>query len=215
MNRRKFLASVGVSGVMSVTAGCLSGSKEYKGDYGHPAANNISDQPRIGPKPSESDAVIIAFEDPACPICKSFHNGAYQELKNKYIESGELTFIYRGIDVVYDWGEVPLKIQEKVYDEVGSKRSMELIEKYYDEQDSISSENIMEKSNEILNSIGLDKELTSGLNKYGSNLRDDIQASEKSGVRGTPTFYLFSNKKYETEIVGSKSTSVYTSVFEL
>lgn len=215
MNRRKFLSSVAVASFAS-TAGCINNnSKEYEGNYGHPSANNINSQPLIGPEPSNSNSLIIGFEDPACPICKSFHDGAYQELKDKYIDSGELTFVYRGVDVVYNWGKMPLQIQESVYQEEGSKKSIELINEYYNRQDNISGENVQEKSKEILEYIGLSENYLSGLQQYDSEYNSDVKAYDESGVRGTPTFYLFKDKNYETEIVGSKNTSVYESVLDL
>lgn len=220
MKRRKFLASTIGIGITS-TAGCLdfgssNNRREYEGNYGHPSGNDISSQPYIGPKPSNSNSLIVGFEDPACPVCASFHKNALQDLRDKHIESGNLTFVYRGIDVVYDWGTRPLQIQEKVNSVEGNEKSMELINEYYKRQRNINSNNVMDKSRTILNSIGLNagEYLPIGDEKE-SLVQEDFTASNKSNVSGTPTFYLFSDKDYETKIVGAKSASVYESVLNL
>lgn len=109
MERRKFLSITASSGLAS-TAGCIgpltndSNQNQISGDYAHPSMADISNLPTIGPQPEDSDALIVAFEDPACPIYADFHNGLFQNLRNNYIKSGDLTFIYRGIDLTSSHG---------------------------------------------------------------------------------------------------------------
>lgn len=220
MERRKFLSITASSG-LAATAGCIGpltddgNQTQMTGDYAHPSMADISDLPTIGPSPEDSDALIVAFEDPACPICANFHNGPFQELKDNYITSGDLTFIHRGIDVIYDWGKIPLQIQQKVNEEKPDK-VFDIIQAYYSRQDNISSDNVMEISKEILRDNGLnDEKFTKNLDKYSNDLQNNLSASKKSSVRGTPTLHLFKEKKHETKVVGSKPPTIYESILNL
>ncbi len=38
---------------------------------------------------------IVEFSDFQCPFCQNFFNGAYKEIKEKYIDTGKVTLIYR------------------------------------------------------------------------------------------------------------------------
>lgn len=214
MKRRDFLATSASVGILS-TAGCIGSKKQYEGEYGHPSMNESSEQPRLGPKPEETNALIVAFEDPACPSCASFHTGPFQELKQNHIEEGNLTFIYRGIDVIYNWGQYPLQVQEKIYQNQPDK-VFDVIDEYYRRQRQISPNNVQEKSREILQDAGLDvEEYTSDLNSYNSAIQTDLSDSRQSRVRGTPTMFLFKDKKYETTVVGPKPATIYESILDL
>lgn len=214
MERRDFLATSASIGAL-LTTGCIGSKNQYEGEYAHPSMNQSSEQPRLGSEPDSSNALIVAFEDPACPICANFHNGVFQELKQDHIEEGNLTFIYRGIDVVYNWGRHPLRIQEKVYQNQPDK-IFDVIDEYYSRQRRISSENVEKKSREILQDLELDVEkYTSNLDSYNSAVQTDLNDSRKSGVRGTPTMYLFKDKQYQTTVVGSKQPTVYESILDL
>ena len=38
---------------------------------------------------------IVEFSDFQCPFCQRFYNSAYQEIKDKYIDTGKVKFVYR------------------------------------------------------------------------------------------------------------------------
>jgi len=49
------------------------------------------DAPRIGAGKVE----LVVFSDFQCPFCQSFVNGAYKEIKQKYVDTGKVKLIFR------------------------------------------------------------------------------------------------------------------------
>lgn len=46
----------------------------------------------IGEK--DAKVTITAFESLTCPHCKAFHDGAFKEIQEKYIETGKVRFVF-------------------------------------------------------------------------------------------------------------------------
>lgn len=216
MKRRKFLASTVGVGITS-TAGCVNiGRSSSMENYDHPSAQNILDRPYLGPNPRESDKLIVSFNDPACPSCADFYYDVFQDLRDKHIETGELTFVYRGVDIVYDWGSMPIRIQRKVYIDKGSEKAFDVIHKYYEMVDNISSDNVLKKSKEILRSLNLneDKYIPDEKSEEPEFLRENSKIFDTIDVPYVPRMYLFKDKKYQTNL-GLEDLSVFESALEL
>lgn len=205
---------------LSASAGCigpLSKSREDREPFSHPSTNNLMNQPALGPEPSRDVPVVIAFEDVACPVCARFHNNTFQSIKD-YTDSGDLTFIYRGIDVVYNWGSVAAKVQEAVHQN-RENRTFDVIDTYFDRQGEFSSSNELDKSSELLRDLDIDnpddiiKQVNDG--EFDEEVSNDLSASEKSGVRGTPTFDLLTDGKHKTKLVGAKNIETFENVLDL
>lgn len=219
-SRREFLKS-GILVATSATAGCigpLSRSDENKEPFSHPSVEGIENQPYLGPEPSRDTPIIVAFEDLACPSCAGFHGNTFQELKNQYIENQELTFVFRAVDVVYNWGSIAAQVQESVYQN-SEDRVFDVIDAYYNRQSEFSENNELEKSRSLLQDLSVDdadeiiSQVESG--EYQSDLQDDFEAAQNSGLRGTPTFNLFLDGKHRTKIVGPKGTFIFENTLNL
>jgi len=210
------LASTVGIGITS-TAGCLHiGKSNGEGNYNHLSAESILDRPYLGSNPKESDKVIVSFNDPACPACSDFYYEVFQDLRDKHIRTGELTFVYRGVDIVYDWGSLPIQIQREVYLNKGSEKAFEVIHKYYEVDDSISSDNVMKRSREILRSLNLDEEkfIPDEIGGKPEFLQKNENLYDTVDVPSVPRMYLFKNKKYQTNL-GSEDLSVFETALGL
>ena len=219
-SRRAFLRS-GIALGISATAGCIGPlyqSEENKEPFSHPSMEDIEGQPFLGPKPSRETPIIVAFEDLACPSCATFHRDTFQELKDQYIDKEELTFVFRGVDIVYNWGSIAAQVQEAVY-ENAEDRVFELINSYYDRQGDFSARNEIEMSESLLDDLSIDNSdrIIEQVNRgeYKSNLKQDMRAWKNSGLTGTPSFNLFIDGKYRTKIVGAEDVYVFESVLDL
>ena len=155
MNRRHFLKSTVGSGIV-LTSGCLNQSLSNK-KFSHPSYNEYKSQPRLGPELSENTPFIISFEDLSCPSCKHFHENTYSQLKEQYIDEGELSFVFRFVGFVQPWGDTAAKIQEAVYDKK-SEKVFDIINSFYDRQSDIIQSNVYDISREILDENDLDSE---------------------------------------------------------
>lgn len=219
-SRREFLKS-GMVVAASATAGCvgpLSRSNENKEPFSHPSVEGIDNQPYLGPEPSRDTPIIVAFEDLACPSCASFHQGAFQELKDQYMDNQQLTFVFRAVDVVYNWGSIAAQVQESVYQN-SEDRVFDVIDAYYNRQSEFSNSNELEMSKSLLQDLSVDNrekiisQVESG--EYQSDVQEDLNVAQNSGLRGTPTFNLFLDGKHQTKVVGPKGTFVFENTLNL
>lgn len=220
MKRRKFLESTGIATVVS-TSGCIgpsSNSSENDEPFSHPSTTDLNSQPFIGPSPSVEKPVIIAFEDLACPLCRSFHQNTFNELKQEYISNNDLTFVFRGTDFAgYPWSGTAALVQEAVYEQE-TEKTFDVIEQYYNNQERFNSSNIIEESRSMLENmdVNADSVINSVQNgEVSDNFQSDKSAGINANIRGTPSFVLLENGLYKTTVVGPKNISVFESVLSL
>jgi protein-disulfide isomerase len=212
LSRRQVLLGglLGLGGVAGATL--LGGSGGGKSLTEHAVATNLGTQPTLGPSPSAAEGTIVAFEDPSCPACARFESATFPQLKSELIDPGRVSFVFRGIPVVYQWGDPAVLALEATY-----SRSAEafwgLKEFYYREQANIRTENVQEVTRQYLTdhtNVDGDAVISNVQSETSRDAVDvDLHASQDAGVRGTPTFYLFSGNSFTTEIVGPQSYDVF------
>ena len=178
----------------------------------HSATTGLETQPTLGPPPGEAEGTIVAFEDPSCPSCARFERGTFPQLKSELIDDGRLSFVFRGIPVVYPWAEPAALALEATYDR-GVDVFWSLKEFYYRQQSSIGTENVQEVTRQFLadqtdvDAAAVVNDVDSGT--FSDAVDTDLQASQDAGVRGTPTFFLFKEGSFVTEIIGPQSFDVF------
>lgn len=142
VNRRAFLATAAAITSGVGLAGCIGGrsdgesttetettteirtttaetetttTADQQGPIDHPAAVGVTDEPTLGPAIDEAEAGIILFSDPSCPYCGDFHEKTFPELKEKLIDPGTVSYVYRTYPKVDPWGERAIYALESVY----------------------------------------------------------------------------------------------------
>ncbi len=114
--------------------------------------------------------------------------------------------------MVYPWGEPASHALEETYSQ-DPDAFWGLKDYYFQNQSDIGNENVeSETRGYIENNTNLDPEvvLTSMQNQgQREAVQIDLDASRNAGVRGTPTFYLFRDGEYITDILGPQSASVF------
>jgi protein-disulfide isomerase len=178
----------------------------------HAAATNLGTQPTLGPSPSAAEGTIVAFEDPSCPACARFERSTFPQLKSELIDAGRVSFVFRGIPVVYQWGDPAVLALEATYSR-SSEAFWGLKTFYYREQANIGTENVQEMTRQYLidqTDVNADAVISDVQSEVSRDAVDvDLYASQDAGVRGTPTFFLFSGGSFATEIVGPQSYDVF------
>ena len=201
----------GIGGIVGVTF--LGGSDSNTPLKEHAAAAGIGNQPTLGPAPSGAEGTIIAFEDPSCPSCARFERGAFPRLKSELIDPGRLSFVYRGIPVVFPWSEPAVLALEATYDR-SADAFWSLKHFYYREQGSIGSENVRAVTRQFLadrTSVDADAVIDDvDAETFTEAVDADLGASRDADVRGTPTFFLFKEGSFATEMVGPQSYDVFS-----
>lgn len=212
LSRRALLlgGAVGLGGV--VGAAFLDGSAGGTALAEHAAATDIGSQPTLGPPPSEADGTIVAFEDPSCPSCARFERTTFPKLKTELVDAGRLSFVFRGIPVVRPWSEPAVLALEATYDR-SATAFWSLKDFYYREQSTVGTDNLRDVTRQFLaDRTDVDADAVVD-DVEAATFRDavaaDLQASQDADVRGTPTFFLFTDGSFTTEIVGPQSFDVF------
>lgn len=178
----------------------------------HPVAKNVGNEPTLGPAPGEGKATIIAYEDPSCPSCQEFETGTFPELREKLIEPGDLSFVYRTYPHVQSWAMPATQALEASYAH-NPDAFWKLKAHFYEQQGSFSSNNVFSKVETFLSAeTNVDaavvvEEAKNG--EYDAAIQADEQVRKEAGVKYTPTFFMFRDGEYRTKAVGSQSYSVF------
>jgi len=204
LTRRRVLR-LGAATVVGSVAGCSSGDQTRTID--HPAAADLGDQPRLGPPPSESDATVIVFEDPSCPVCRAFEERTVPKLRANLIDAGQVTFYAREYPIVAPWGTLGSRLLEAVYDR-SEEAFWRVRADYFDHQEEIRSNNLYDHTRRYLEDTAVDAdavvEAVQG-GGYRGAVQADVRAAKNADVKGTPTLFLFESGEYLTDIVGAPS----------
>jgi protein-disulfide isomerase len=222
-SRRSFL--LGAAGTATGLSGCLGlGSGGGAGGSGstatpapwslpdHPALADVDTQPFVGPPPGEAHGLVVAFEDPSCPACGRFERDVYPTLAADLFDPGTATFVFRGIPVVKEWGTPATRALESAFarDEAAFRA---LKAHYYAEQSSFTTDNVYPRTREFLaTNTGVDAGRVvreARQQEHDDDVRTDLDAARNVGLRGTPTFYLFADGEFRTDVVGPQKASVF------
>lgn len=215
--RRDYLFGLGAAGAAAV-AGCTggpgNGTASPNGGDGdslanHPGAADLDAQPRLGPSPADAKAVIVAFEDPSCPRCRTFERTTMPKIRSQLIDTGDAAFVFRGYPIVYEWGKPATRALEATYAERADAH-WQLVAHYFDEQDAFKSagrDEVYARTRQFLDAnTALDGEAVVSAAANGdfeSAVSADITAGDEAGIWATPTVLLFRDGQYRTKFSGS------------
>jgi protein-disulfide isomerase len=95
------LASGGSSGT-SANAGTTATGTTATGTAATPTALSLAGIPQHGDTLGRATApvAIQVFEDPQCPYCKDWNLGTLPTVVQKYVRTGKVKLVYRGINII-------------------------------------------------------------------------------------------------------------------
>lgn len=149
-------------------------------------------------KQGSGKVTIVEFSDFQCPFCQNFFNGAYKEIKQKYIDTGKVSFIYRHFPLSSIHPDAQ-KAAEAAECANRQGRLFDYHDVLFQKMVPISQSNpkgggldIQSLKNYAVQ-LGLDSArfntcLDSGETKQV--VLDDIDVATKAGVTGTPTLFI-------------------------
>lgn len=224
--RRAFVAAG--AGTLAALAGCTGGGTGGGGSGGatetagtprppqllrHPATDAIENQPTLGPAVTDATAVIVAFEDPSCVLCRRFEENTFPELRSELVDPGELAFVYRGYPIIYPWGKPASQALESTY-AASEDAFWALKDHYYAEQGSFDTDNVLAETEAFLAS---ETDVDAGAvvedarnERHDDAVQADLAAGEAAGVGSqTPVFYLFRDGVFRTRVSGPQGYDVF------
>lgn len=100
---RRAALGLGLTGLMTAVAGL--GTAEAQRPPSGPAEVPVADLMAAGPLPdvvvgkADAPVTIVEYASLTCPHCANFHNTVLPKLKEKYVETGKVRFIYRDFPI--------------------------------------------------------------------------------------------------------------------
>lgn len=153
----------------------------------------------------EAPVTVIEYASYTCPHCRSFHEGAYKDLKAEYIDTGKINFVYR--EVYFDryglWASMIARC-------AGTPQSFfGISEMVYERQPEWTKAGepaaIVEELRKIGAVAGLDAETMESCLQDGEKARTLVawyqENAEADGIDSTPSFVIngekFTNMSFE------------------
>ncbi len=130
---------------------------------------------------------IIEFSDYECPFCARFYSDALQQIKEKYVETGKVKFVYR---------DFPLNFHANAQKAAEAAECAGDQGKYFEMHDMLFESGVtggvgsfkQYASNMGLNTNEFNECLDSG--KYYDEVQKDMRDGSAAGVRGTPATFV-------------------------
>lgn len=131
---------------------------------------------------------IIEFSDYECPFCGNFYRETLSQIKTEYIDTGKAKFIYRDfpLNSIHPQAQKAAEAAECAGEQ----------DKYYDMHDMLFENGVQggpDIFKQYAGDIGLDIAKFSeclDTSKMASEVQKDFQDGQRSGVSGTPAFFV-------------------------
>lgn len=145
----------------------------------------------------DAPVTIVEFSDYQCPYCRSFYNGALQQIKEKYIDTGKVNLVYRDYPLDFHSGAIPAATAaECAREQEGDEMYYLMHDKIFDGQNKlgqgtveIPNESLFTYAEELnLNTEEFRNCFESG--KYDDEISADYITGQQLGISGTPGFIL-------------------------
>lgn len=145
----------------------------------------FDDDPRLGNK--KAKVAIVEFSDFECPYCKRFHSKTFGQIKQKYIDSGKLLYIYRDFPLGSHKNAQSAAVAANCAGQQGAY--WHVLHQLFMKAPRLNKDTYLE--------IARDAKLD--LSRFKTCLDDKKQLEEvkqdyiygtKLGIRATPTFYI-------------------------
>lgn len=157
---------------------------------------SMDDDPFLGDK-KKAKVAIIEFSDFECPFCKRHYQQVLPSLKEKYVDTGKVVYVFRDLPLTFHEPAATLNAMAAncVFDQKGSEAYFKMHDLIFDTTKS-NNDSSMNKSK----LVSLAKKV-SGVNeatftkcledkKFKSEIEKDMQDAAKINITGTPGFVI-------------------------
>lgn len=169
---------------------------------------SLDDDPIKGQ--DNAPVVIVEFGDFQCPFCERFFSQTLPLIKENYIKTGKVKFVYRDFPLtsIHQYAEKAAEAADCANEQGKFWEYHDLLFSRQYEWASVGVEKFKEYASELgLDTTKFNECLDSG--KYENEVRKDFNDGLSYGVRGTPTFFING-----IEVVGAQPYSVFQQVIE-
>ena len=142
---------------------------------------------------SDAPITVVEFSDFQCPFCARFHTETFGLLKQNYIDTGKIRFVYK--DYPLGFHQFAQKASETAECAGEQDKFWEMHEKLFaaGQEWQVDSDTANATFKRYAKGLGLtssrfDKCLDGG--EMAQDVRDDLTQGSKNGVSGTPGFFV-------------------------
>lgn len=147
------------------------------------------------PEQGNADAPVIVqeFLDYQCPSCQLFHSQLFPGIKEKYIDTGKVKFVYYNFPLssIHEDAYPAAKFAECSFKESDDSTFLEIQDKLYETMTNGKFD--YSTMSKFASSIGIgEKSLKNCFDKdqYKNEISADVKYGEKQGITGTPGFIV-------------------------
>jgi|SoiMethySBSTD1v2_1073268.scaffolds.fasta_scaffold10786_12 protein-disulfide isomerase len=136
---------------------------------------------------ADAPVTLVEFTDLECPFCRSFHVGAFEKIKQTYIDSGKVRFVSFDFPLDIHPNARPAAVAVRCAGEQGKFWEMRHLV-------TVNAATLSrEKYVELAKGLGLDTgklDQCIDADRYKADIDRDMAEGLKLGVNGTPTFFV-------------------------
>jgi protein-disulfide isomerase len=187
-NRREFVVSTGAL----IAAAALLGSAPLA------LAQTQEELMRPGPLPdivlgkADAPVTIVEYASMTCPHCAFFSKATFPQLKEKYIDTGKVRFIFREFPL--DELAAAAAMLARCIDKENGEKAMAVIEVLFQSQDKWAVRNPLPQLQQITKQAGLSQqafeECLANQKLYNDVLAMRERGSKEYKVESTPTLFV-------------------------
>ncbi len=166
-------------------AGCLGGGS---------GGETVQEMPSPTIGPDDASVTVQAFEDYACPHCRTFAVQVLPRIESEYVSGGDVKYEHHDFPFVHpDWSWKTASAARAVQDEQGDEAFFEFSHKLYQNMNNYSIDLI----STLADAVGADPEPIADAARnltYKPVLEADKELGKQKGVQGTPTVFVDDQK---------------------
>jgi protein-disulfide isomerase len=144
---------------------------------------------------ADAPVTVVEYASMSCPHCAAFHATVFDSLKTKYVDTGQVRFLFR--EFPHNNPAYPPAMVARCAPEA---RYFEIVDAYFDRQEEwLSSPDIMQAIRDIAKQHGFtDQSFDACVSNQAlfEALKEGRDRGSSFGVQGTPTFFI-NGKKLE------------------
>lgn len=196
-------------GAIVVAGVLIAGAVMYSNSGNVPAPKIQNEQAAVGqavlddladddPVLGNPDApvTIVEFSDFQCPFCRKFYAQTLPQIKEQYIKTGKVKFVYRDFPLtsIHDMAQKYAEASECADDQ---GKFWQMHDKIFNEQEKLGSGTIFDftvsdvkrwAGETGLNAVEFNRCLDSG--KYAGEVEKDFRDGDAAGIDGTPGTFV-------------------------
>jgi protein-disulfide isomerase len=135
----------------------------------------------------DAEVTIIEFSEYQCPYCGRHANGPLKQIKEKYVDTGKVKYVFRDFPLSFHQNARSAAIAaECVREQGGDDAYYEYHDVLFSNQGALDPDSLKQYASDLGYNIGscLDSE------KYGDEVDADMEDGKKIGVSGVPATYI-------------------------